>query len=61
MDDSEMDVMTCLFYSESIEGTGASAVDLVDRSWLKCSPVGKGNVDDFAPEAVLSSRAFRVV
>ena len=22
----------------------------IRRSWLKCRPVGKGNVDDFAPE-----------
>ena len=31
------------------------------RSWLKCRPVGKGNENDFAPEAEKGSRAFRVV
>jgi hypothetical protein len=33
----------------------------IRRSWLKCRPVGKGNENDFAPEAENGSRAFRVV
>ena len=33
----------------------------IRRSWLKCKPVGKGNENDFAPEAEKGSRAFRVV
>ena len=28
---------------------------------MKCRPVGKGNENDFAPEAEKGSRAFRVV
>ena len=40
---------------------GRSLCGRIDGSWLKCRPVGKGNVDDFAPEAEKGSRAFRVV
>ena len=40
---------------------GGSPCGQIDGSWLKCRPVGKSNVDDFAPEAEKGSRAFRVV
>lgn len=47
-----------VFLRESIEGRESV---WIRRSWLKCRPVGKGNENDFAPEAEKGSRAFRVV
>lgn len=53
--------LTQVFYTESINGRELVQVEFVDRSWLKCRPVGKGNENDIAPEAEKGSRAFRVV
>ena len=47
-----------VFLRESTEGQESV---WIRRSWLKCRPVGKGNENDFAPEAEKGSRAFRVV
>ena len=44
-----------------VSTAGAGIVEFIDGSWLKCRPVGKGNENDFAPEAEKGSRAFRVV
>ena len=48
----------CLLKGEYRRARGLCGID---GSWLKCRPVGKGNENDFAPEAEKGSRAFRVV
>ena len=53
-----MSSLMLVFLRESIEGRESV---WIDESWLKCRPVGKGNENDFAPEAEKGSRAFRVV